>query len=194
MPTSPRRWRTRTRSERNATGGARRGSHPYVRALRRMKRPDLSRAELSSPEASSRRGRRGRSTGILRSCAASPVRCFLLARAMLAYIFLTDGWYQIMSYAAVGDYMASTACPGSAAARDPDPARRRDCSFSSASRPAGRRSRSWASACSTALFFHIGADQAIDFSKNIAMAGGFLALATFGPGPWSIDGWRGRAG
>ena len=34
----------------------------------------------------------------------------------------------------------------------------------------------------TALFFHLGADQTIQFRKNVAMAGGFLALATFGPG------------
>jgi putative oxidoreductase len=46
----------------------------------------------------------------------------------------------------------------------------------------------------TALFFHLGADQAIHFRKNIAMAGGFLTLAILGPGAWSFDGWRGRAG
>ncbi len=45
-----------------------------------------------------------------------------------------------------------------------------------------------------ALFFHMSADQANDFGKNVAIAGGFLTLATFGPGRWSIDGWRGRAG
>ena len=46
----------------------------------------------------------------------------------------------------------------------------------------------------TALFFHLGADQAIQFQKNVAMAGGFLALAILGPGAWSLDAWRGRAG
>ena len=46
----------------------------------------------------------------------------------------------------------------------------------------------------TALFFHLGVDQTIDFRKNLAMAGGFLTLAILGPGPWSLDGWRGRAG
>ena len=34
-----------------------------------------------------------------------------------------------------------------------------------------------------ALFFHMSADQA---TKNVAIAGGFLTLATFGPGRWSI--------
>jgi putative oxidoreductase len=45
----------------------------------------------------------------------------------------------------------------------------------------------------TALFFHYSADQTVMLQKNIAMAGGFLTLATFGPGAWSLDGWRGRA-
>ena len=49
----------------------------------------------------------------------------------------------------------------------------------------------------TALSFHhdfADQNQMIHFLKNIAMAGGFLTLAIFGPGPWSVDGWRGRAG
>jgi putative oxidoreductase len=44
----------------------------------------------------------------------------------------------------------------------------------------------------TALFFHVGADQAIQLQKNVAMAGGFLALALLGPGAWSLDAWRAR--
>jgi putative oxidoreductase len=46
----------------------------------------------------------------------------------------------------------------------------------------------------TAFFFHTGADQLIELQKNVAMAGGFLTLAICGPGPWSLDAWRGRAG
>ena len=45
----------------------------------------------------------------------------------------------------------------------------------------------------TALFFHLRAAQAMHFDKNIAMAGGFLALAILGPGLWSLDARRGRA-
>jgi putative oxidoreductase len=45
----------------------------------------------------------------------------------------------------------------------------------------------------TALCFHTGADQAIQLQKNVAMAGGFLALALLGPGAWSLDAWRARA-
>jgi putative oxidoreductase len=40
----------------------------------------------------------------------------------------------------------------------------------------------------TAAFF-----QAIQLQKNIAIAGGFLALARLGAGTWSLDGWRARA-
>jgi putative oxidoreductase len=46
-----------------------------------------------------------------------------------------------------------------------------------------------------ALLFHnnlADAEQAINFQKNLAIAGGFLFLAIFGPGSWSIDAWRGR--
>jgi putative oxidoreductase len=43
----------------------------------------------------------------------------------------------------------------------------------------------------TAALIHWRANE-IEVQKNVAMAGGFLALAVFGPGPWSLDGWRGR--
>jgi len=42
----------------------------------------------------------------------------------------------------------------------------------------------------TALFFHTNfaeLHQTIPFNKNIAMAGGFLALVAFGGGAWSLD-------
>ena len=48
-----------------------------------------------------------------------------------------------------------------------------------------------------ALFFHMMPDpaQAVHFYKNLAMAGGFLMLATHGAGAWSIDAWKeARAG
>ena len=34
--------------------------------------------------------------------------------------------------------------------------------------------------------------QTIQFMKNMAIAGGLLALVAFGGGPWSIDGWISR--
>jgi putative oxidoreductase len=43
------------------------------------------------------------------------------------------------------------------------------------------------------LFFRTGAGQAIELQKNVAMAGGVLALALLGPDTWSLDAWRARA-
>ena len=118
----------------------------------------------------------------------------LLGRAMLAYIFIVEGYGKIAGYAGVAAYM-------------------RGHGVSSALLPlviltelgggllvlAGLKTR-WAAIALfgfcllTALFFHRAADQTIELHKNVAMAGGFLVLATFGPGAWSIDGRRGRAG
>ena len=49
----------------------------------------------------------------------------------------------------------------------------------------------------TAALFHTGSDdigEAIHFQKDLAIAGGLLVLAAFGPGAWSLDAWRGRPG
>ncbi len=116
----------------------------------------------------------------------------LLARVMLSYIFILEGFGKIMGYADVAGYMEQHGVP-------------------TALLPLviltelgggllllfGLMTR-WAAIALagfcllTGLFFHLGADQAIQLQKNIAMAGGFLALATIGAGPWSIDGWRAR--
>ncbi len=114
----------------------------------------------------------------------------VVARAMLAYIFIVEGVEKIGGYAGVADYM-------------------RTHGVSSALLPLviltelgggllvllGLTTR-WAAIalCGfcllTALIFHMDADQAIQFQKNIAIAGGFLALAVAGPGAWSLDGFR----
>ena len=117
----------------------------------------------------------------------------LLARAMLAYIFVVEGYGKITSYASVGDYMAQH---GVAPALLPlviltELGGGLLVLF-------GLRMRWAAIALSgfcllTALFFHLGAEETIQLQKNVAMAGGFLALATAGPGPWSMDAWRGRS-
>jgi putative oxidoreductase len=118
----------------------------------------------------------------------------LVARAMLAYIFVVSGLTYIGQYAGVVDYMQSNGVDGRLL-------------------PLviltelgggllvlfGLKTR-WAAIALfgfcllTAFLFHLGADQTIHFRKNIAMAGGFLTLATLGPGAWSLDAWRGRAG
>jgi putative oxidoreductase len=118
----------------------------------------------------------------------------LVARIMLAYIFIVSGATYIGQYAEVADYMQAN-------------------SVDARLLPIvivtelgggvlvliGLKTR-WAAIALmgfcllTVLFFHLGADQTIHFQKNLAMAGGFLTLAILGPGPWSLDGWRGRAG
>ena len=118
----------------------------------------------------------------------------LLARAMLAYIFILEGAGKITTYADVVQYMQANGVDG------------RLLPLVILTELGGGLlvlfglwTRWAAIALSgycllTALIFHMGADQAIQLNKNISMAGGFLALAVLGAGPWSLDGWRGRAG
>jgi putative oxidoreductase len=117
----------------------------------------------------------------------------LLARAMLAYIFIVEGVGKIAGYAGVTGYMQAHGVDG------------RLLPLVILTELGGGllvlfgwKTRWAAIALSgycllTALFFHFGADQTIHFQKNIAMAGGFLTLALLGPGAWSLDAWRARA-
>jgi putative oxidoreductase len=52
--------------------------------------------------------------------------------------------------------------------------------------------------CAATFYFHdfwnvadagVRQAQTIQFMKNLAIAGGLLALMAFGGGPWSVDGW-----
>ena len=106
----------------------------------------------------------------------------LLARAMLAYIFVLEGAEKITSYSGVVQYMQAQGVDG------------RLLPLVILTELGGGLlvlfglwTRWAAIALSgycllTALIFHMGADQAIQFNKNISMAGGFLALAVLGPG------------
>ena len=123
---------------------------------------------------------------------AAPI--MVVARVLLAYIFIVAGATYIGQYAGVADYMRANGVD----------ARLLPVVIATELGGGllvlvGLKTRWTAIALMgfcllTALFFHLGADQTIDFRKNLAMAGGFLTLAIFGPGPWSLDGWRGRSG
>jgi putative oxidoreductase len=153
----------------------------------------MSRAQSTSEDGTSTAGRRTFDADLnFLSRWTGPLG--LVARAMLAYIFIVEGAEKITGYAGVVDYMQANGVDGRLL-------------------PLviltelgggllvllGLKTRWAAIALSgycllTVLLFHLGADQAIELRKNVAMAGGFLALAVLGPGSWSLDGWRGRAG
>ena len=130
-----------------------------------------------------------RDLGFLRNWSA---QIALVGRSGLAYVFV-DGWQAIANFANVGDYMQAN---GVSARLLP---------LVIAAEYGGGLivvtgfAARWAAIALagfcllTALFFHRDsgdAEQVINFQKNIAMAGGFLMLAAFGPGGWSIDAWR----
>src|SRR5450755_4758736 len=106
---------------------------------------------------------------------ADPV--ILIARAFMAYIFIVEGYGKIGGYSGVADYMAGHGVPAIL--------------FGFAARWAALALAGFA--ILTAIIFHgFAVDQAVEFQKNLAMAGGFLVLAVLGPGGWSLDGWRSR--
>ena len=120
----------------------------------------------------------------------------LLGRVGLSLIFIVSGWGKISAYEGTQQYMAAMGVPpyllplvillelggGLAIA-------------------AGLLTR-WVGfalalfSLATAVIFHANFDdamQAINFWKNVSMAGGFLMLAAHGAGAWSLDSLRQRA-
>ena len=120
----------------------------------------------------------------------------LLARLLLAGIFVLEGWGKIAGYAGVQQYMAAHGVPGALL-----PLVILTELGGGLCIAVGLFTRYAAIALAgfcglTAIFFHAdlaNPDQFINFLKNLAMAGGFLALTAFGPGAWSVDAVR-RAG
>lgn len=114
----------------------------------------------------------------------------LLARLMLAFIFVFEAWFKISHYDATVQYMADYGVSGRllplAIATELGGGFLVACGF--LTRFAGL---ALAGFCLlTAVLFHNDfgqADQLIHFYKDIAIAGGFMALVAFGPGAWSAD-------
>jgi putative oxidoreductase len=113
----------------------------------------------------------------------------VLARLLVAYLFVLEGWGKINGYADTQSYMAQFGVEprllplvialefggGLALAL-------------------GAATRPFALALGifsllAALIFHQGADYSavIDFRKDFALAGGLFALAALGGGAWSLD-------
>ena len=116
-----------------------------------------------------------------------------VARVLMADIFVVEGYTTIVHYADVVAYMAQYRVPGVLL---PLVIVTELCGGLMV---LGGLMTRWAAvalagfAVLTALIFHsdfADAEQMINFQKNLAMAGGFLVLAAFGPGAWSLDHWR----
>jgi putative oxidoreductase len=113
----------------------------------------------------------------------------LLARLLVAYLFVLEGWGKIGSYADVQSYMTqfgvapwllppviALECGGGLAL-----------ALGAATRPLALALGSFS--LLAALIFHQGADasEALEFRKDFAIAGGLFALAALGGGAWSLD-------
>lgn len=119
----------------------------------------------------------------------------LAARVLLSLIFLAAGASKITAYAATQDYMQSMGVPGAllplVIALEIGGGLAVLLGFQT-------RLACWALAAFTlaaaALFHRQFADQVqmIMFMKNLAIAGGFLALSSSGAGPMSLDARFGR--
>jgi putative oxidoreductase len=118
----------------------------------------------------------------------------LLARLMLVFIFIVEGWEKIGHYQGTQSYMESYGVPGMLLPLVilTELGAGLLVAFGLLTRLAAL---ALAGFCVlAALFFHndLGdANEFIQFSKDMAIAGGFLALVAFGPGNWSVDAlWR----
>jgi putative oxidoreductase len=114
----------------------------------------------------------------------------LVARFMLSLIFIVEAWAKLADYAGTLRYMEAYGVAGALL----PPAILVEL-FGGLLVLAGFLARTAALvlaafAILTALVFHLSfsdPDQVIHFYKNVAMAGGFLLLAAYGPGAWSVD-------
>lgn len=111
----------------------------------------------------------------------------LIARVLMAYIFIVAGWGKLTAYQATVGYMESMGVPafmlpltilvelgGGLALL---------LGFQARFAALGLAGFSLI----TALIFHSGADDAINLMKNFAMAGGLIFLVLHGAGKISID-------
>ena len=120
----------------------------------------------------------------------------LLSRILLSFMFIPAGLQKFGDLAGTAGYIASVGLPmGTVLA----PASGIFEALAGIAVLIGFQTRiaSWLLAlfCAfTALMFHyVPGDmmQMMTMTKNLAIAGGFLALAVAGAGAWSVDGWRG---
>ena len=113
----------------------------------------------------------------------------LIARVLLAYIFLVAGWGKLTAYSATVGYMEAMGVPGALL-----PLTILVEFGGGLALLFGFQARFAAFGLGvfsiiTAFIFHGGAEDAINFMKNFAMAGGLFFLMLHGAGKFSLDGW-----
>lgn len=111
----------------------------------------------------------------------------LIARVLMAYIFLVAGWGKITGYAATVGYMESMGVPGALL-----PLTILVEFGGGLALLFGFQARFAAFGLGvfsiiTAFIFHEGTQDSINFMKNFAMAGGLFFLMLHGAGKFSID-------
>ena len=123
----------------------------------------------------------------------------LLARILLAAIFVQSGFGKLMGFEGFAASLAAKGCR--CPCSGPSPRWRRSSGAASdslrpgdaAHRPADGRLRRLRGGSRPSLLGDAEHYQAqyVNFMKNIAIMGGYLALFVAGPGAISLDGWRG---
>ncbi len=124
----------------------------------------------------------------------------LVARLLLAFIFVVDGWQALAHYDATAQYMQQNGVSGLLLPLVilTELGGGLLVAFGLFARIAAFALAGFS--LLTALFFHTNfadLNQMIHFMKDMAIAGGFLLLTANGPGAWSLDRWwtgRGSAG
>lgn len=118
----------------------------------------------------------------------------LLARGLLAALFLHEGWAKILGFEGAARYAEAFGVPAALLplAIAVELGGGALILTGALTRPAAL---ALAGFCLfTAAVFHTKAgdhNQMLHFEKNLGLAGGFLALACRGAGPWSLDhAWR----
>jgi putative oxidoreductase len=119
----------------------------------------------------------------------------LLARILLASIFLHEAWAKLNGYDAALAYMAAYGVPGALLplAIAVELGGGLLVLFGLWTRAAALILAGFCVAA--AMLFHTrfgDRNQLLHFQKDLAIAGGFLMLALYGAGAWSIDAWRRR--
>ncbi|UJA05867.1 DoxX family membrane protein [Acinetobacter johnsonii] len=111
----------------------------------------------------------------------------LIARVLMAYIFLVAGWGKISAYSATVGYMESMGVPGALLPLTIL------VEFGGGLALLFGFQASFAAfglglfSVITAFIFHDGAQDSINFMKNFAMAGGLFFLMLHGAGKMSLD-------